>query len=140
MEDQVEVVARAFVEHYYNLFNSNRASLSSLYQLSSILSFEGQSIIGADQIQQKLSGLPFGQCQHFISTIDSQPSVVAGSIIVFVTGSLKLLHEEYPLKFSQMFQLIPTLDGTFFVQNDIFRLTTLESWLLLNNPSLSQPK
>ncbi|KAJ4763855.1 Nuclear transport factor 2 [Rhynchospora pubera] len=102
MEDQVEVVARAFVEHYYNLFDSNRASLSSLYQLSSILSFEGQSIIGADQIQQKLSGLPFGQCQHFISTIDSQPSVVAGSIIVFVTGSLKILHEEHPLKFSQV--------------------------------------
>ncbi|KAJ3671478.1 hypothetical protein LUZ60_007557 [Juncus effusus] len=121
--NHVDIVAKAFVDHYYNIFDSNRASLSSLYNPSSNLSFEGQKIFGVEEIHLKLTGLPFDQCKHFISTIDSQPSfVVDGGMIVFVTGHLQLSGEEHPLKFSQMFQLIPTQEGSFFVQNDIFRL------------------
>ncbi|KAH7856844.1 hypothetical protein Vadar_006123 [Vaccinium darrowii] len=122
MEEQVEMVGRAFVDHYYNLFDNDRPSLSSLYQPSSILTFEGQMVHGVEDIAFKLNQLPFGQCLHEISTIDSQPSVSTGGIMVFVSGSLRLTGEEHSLRFSQMFHLIPTMQGSFFVQNDIFRL------------------
>ncbi|KAJ7967649.1 Nuclear transport factor 2 [Quillaja saponaria] len=122
MEEQVEMVGKAFVNHYYHLFDTERASLSSLYQPTSMLTFEGQSILGVDEITSKLNQLPFDQCRHIIGTIDSQPSSSAGGIVVFVSGSLQLLGEEHPLRFSQMFHLIPTPQGSFFVQNDIFRL------------------
>ncbi|XP_073005337.1 nuclear transport factor 2B-like [Typha latifolia] len=120
--DQLEMVAKAFVDHYYNLFDTSRAALASLYGHTSMLSFEGEKFIGADDIGRKLTQLPLGQCKHFASTIDCQPSAFAGGIIVFVSGNLQLLGEEHQLKFSQMFQLIPTQQGSFFVQNDIFRL------------------
>ncbi|KAK7826576.1 nuclear transport factor 2b [Quercus suber] len=45
MEEQVEMVGRAFVDHYYHLFDNDRAALSSLYQPTSMLTFEGQKIV-----------------------------------------------------------------------------------------------
>ncbi|PKI37948.1 nuclear transport factor 2B [Punica granatum] len=121
MEEQVEVVSKAFVEHYYSLFDNDRSSLSSLYHPTSMLTFEGQKIVGVDEISAKLRDLPFDKCQHHISTVDSQPSSSAG-IVVFVSGSLQLPEEEHHLRFSQMFHLVPSPAGSFFVQNDIFRL------------------
>eukprot|EP01018_Ginkgo_biloba_P021230 Gb_33382 [translate_table: standard] len=123
MEQQIEGVAKAFVDHYYYLFDNDRASLVSLYnEPSSMLTFEGHKIQGAQNISFKLNSLPFDQCKHYISTIDCQQSGLAGGIIVFVSGNLQLPGEEHQLRFSQMFHLIPTPQGSFYVQNDIFRL------------------
>ena len=102
MEEQVEMVGRAFVDHYYHLFDNDRAALSSLYQPTSMLTFEGQKIVGVDDISSKLHQLPFDQSKHLISTIDSQPSSSSGGIMVFVSGSLQLPGEEHQLRFSQV--------------------------------------
>jgi len=115
-------LSKAFVEHYYTTFDSNRLNLMGLYQESSMLSFEGEKIQGAQNISNKLNSLPFQQCKHNISTVDCQPSGPAGGMLVFVSGNLQLPGEEHALKFSQMFHLIPTAQGSFYVFNDIFRL------------------
>lgn len=117
-----DAVAKAFVEYYYTTFDTNRAGLASVYQESSILSFEGQKFQGAQNIAGKLTSLPFQECKHHINTVDCQPSGAAGGMLVFVSGNLALPGEQHPLKFSQMFHLIPTPQGSFYVQNDIFRL------------------
>ncbi|CAL1358399.1 unnamed protein product [Linum trigynum] len=116
-----DTVAKAFVEHYYSTFDTNRAGLVGLYQDGSMLTFEGQKIQGAQNIAAKLTSLPFEQCKHSITTVDCQPSGPAGGMVVFVSGNLQLAGEQHPLKFSQMFHLMPT-QGSFFVFNDIFRL------------------
>lgn len=107
MEEAAEMVGRAFVEHYYHMFDNERASLCSLYRESSMMSFEGQKIVGDREISSKLLQLPFDQCRHVISTVDSQPSSpspdgAGGGVVVFVSGSLHLLGEEHPLRFSQV--------------------------------------
>nr|ABK22785.1 unknown [Picea sitchensis] len=117
-----DIVAKAFVEHYYNTFDASRANLVTLYQETSMMTFEGQKHQGPASIVAKLTGLPFQQCKHAISTVDCQPSGPAGGMIVFVSGMLQLAGEEHHLRFSQLFHLIPTPQGSFFVQNDIFRL------------------
>ncbi|XP_020580662.1 nuclear transport factor 2-like [Phalaenopsis equestris] len=117
-----DAVARAFVEHYYRTFDTNRAGLAGLYQDSSMLTFEGAHTQGSAAITAKLTSLPFQQCQHNISTIDCQLSGPGGGVLVFVSGSLQLAGEQHSLKFSQMFHLFPTAQGSFFVLNDIFRL------------------
>nr|PNR45170.1 hypothetical protein PHYPA_014941 [Physcomitrium patens] len=43
-------------------------------------------------------------------------------MIVFVSGNLQLPGEVHLLKFIQMFNLLPTPQGSFCVNNDIFRL------------------
>ncbi|CAN6550972.1 unnamed protein product [Malus baccata var. baccata] len=117
-----DAVSKAFVEHYYTLFDANRGALANLYQETSMLTFEGQKIQGSQSIVAKLTSLPFQQCQHSITTVDCQPSGPAGGMLVFVSGNLQLAGEQHALKFSQMFHLMPTQQGSFYVLNDIFRL------------------
>ncbi|WVZ68556.1 hypothetical protein U9M48_017484 [Paspalum notatum var. saurae] len=118
-----DAVARAFVEYYYRTFDADRAALAALYGRTSVLSFEGHAVAGAEEIARKLAQLPFQQCRHSVCTVDCQPSpAFPGSILVFVSGNLQLAGEEHQLRFSQMFQLVPSERGSFFVQNDIFRL------------------
>ncbi|RRT76946.1 hypothetical protein BHE74_00009281 [Ensete ventricosum] len=98
-----DAVAKAFVDHYYQTFDSNRAALGGLYQDGSMLTFEGAKTQGAAAIVAKLTSLPFQQCAHAISTIDCQLSGPTGGILVFVSGSLQLGGEQHSLKFSQVF-------------------------------------
>lgn len=102
MEEQAKVVGGAFVDHYYHLFDHDRAALVSLYHPTSMLTFEGQRIQGADHISAKINQLPFDQCRHIISTVDCQPSAFSGGVVVFVSGSLQLQGEDHPLRFSQV--------------------------------------
>ncbi|KAL0335956.1 UNVERIFIED_CONTAM: Nuclear transport factor 2B [Sesamum radiatum] len=104
-----DAVAKAFVEHYYTTFDTNRAGLANLYQDTSMLTFEGQKFQGTQSITGKLTSLPFQQCQHGITTVDCQPSGPAGGMLVFVSGNLQLAGEQHALKFSQA-----TSTGTFF--------------------------
>ncbi|KAJ3675781.1 hypothetical protein LUZ60_004823 [Juncus effusus] len=115
-------VAKAFVDHYYRTFDANRPSLVTLYQDSSMLTFEGAKVQGAANIAAKIGSLPFGQTAHQISTVDCQPSGPQGGMLVFVSGTIQIAGESHTLKFSQMFHLMPTPQGSFYVQNDIFRL------------------
>ncbi len=80
---------QAFVDHYYNTFDSNRAGLAGLYTQDAMLTFEGAETQGPQAITQKLSSLPFQRCQHQVMSLDVQPSKANG-IIVFVTGQLKV--------------------------------------------------
>ena len=41
---------QAFTDHYYNTFDTNRPALAGLYQDQSMLTFEGQTFTGAQQV------------------------------------------------------------------------------------------
>ncbi|CAN6975798.1 unnamed protein product [Brassica rapa subsp. trilocularis] len=109
-----DAVAKAFVEHYYTTFDSNRAGLVSLYQEGSMLTFEGQKIQGSQNIVAKLTSLPFQQCKHNITTVDCQPSGPAGGMLVFVSGNLQLAGEQHALKFSQV-SFPPSISSVFHI-------------------------
>jgi hypothetical protein len=103
-DDDCDAVARAFVEYYYRTFDANRGALAALYgPHTSVLSFEGHAVAGAEEIGRKLAQLPFDQCRHSVSTVDCQPSPsLPGSILVFVSGNLQLAGEDHQLRFSQV--------------------------------------
>ena len=98
------------------------------------------------QIVFYFQSLTFTTSQHEIISLDAQPSV-NNSIVVFVSGNLRVslkitpisttllpsdqqiefqnklkLDQDPPLKFSQVFTLLPTSTGSYFVLNDMFRL------------------
>ncbi|CAO3588513.1 unnamed protein product [Absidia cylindrospora] len=81
-------IAKAFVEFYYQTFDTNRPGLQTLYREGSMLTFEGQQFRGANDVTEKLVSLPFQKVVHHISTIDAQPSTADGSILVIVSGQL----------------------------------------------------
>jgi hypothetical protein len=123
-QGNTDEVARNFAQFYYQTFATNRPSLSALYQPHSLLTIEGTVVQGAADIVSRLSNLPpLNPASPFaIDTLDAQPSNAQGGLIIFVTGRLQIEGESNPLRFSQTFQLIPQGPGSYFVQNDIFRL------------------
>ncbi len=104
MADPV-AVGKAFTDHYYQTFDTNRSALASLYQDASMLTFEGQQFQGTQAIVEKLTGLPFQSVQHRVVSLDAQPTH-AGGLLVFVTGQLLTDGESKPLNFSQVFSLM----------------------------------
>ena len=122
-----EQVGQAFASHYYNVFDNDRGQLGSLYKDAvSMLNFEHSAerpgqFKGTAAILQKLKSLPFQKVQHQIVTLDCQPTP-GGGVLVMVCGNLLIDAEQMPQKFSQVFQLLPTGSGSFFIYNDVFRL------------------
>jgi len=118
----INTVAKQFTDFYYTTFDTNRADLQGLYRQNSMLSWEGNQVLGAANISEKLTALPFDKVQHKVTTLDAQPSdPTMSNMIVSVTGLLLVDDNQHPLQFSQVFQLVPE-QGSFYVFNDIFRL------------------
>lgn len=132
-----DAVAKAFVDYYYTTFDTNRAGLASVYQESSVLSFEGQKYQGTQSISGKLTGLPFQQCKHQINTVDCQPSGAAGGMLVFVSGNLSLPGEQHALKFSQVLLLVLLLLHLIIFRTAFPLLHWRAMWLGLNRLSVS---
>ncbi|PYH76583.1 putative nuclear transport factor NTF-2 [Aspergillus uvarum CBS 121591] len=114
-------IAQQFVQFYYQTFDADRSSLAGLYRDHSMLTFETSSIQGVSSIVEKLTSLPFQKVVHKVNTLDAQPSSQDGSILVMVTGALLVDEEQNPMNYTQSFNLIPE-NGSYYVQNDIFRL------------------
>ncbi|KAK6956589.1 hypothetical protein Daesc_001868 [Daldinia eschscholtzii] len=121
MAQNPEEVATMFVQYYYNQFDQDRAGLASLYRDASMLTFESASFKGTPSIIEKLQGLPFQQIKHQVSTIDLQPGVAPGHILVLVTGQLLVDEEQRPMSYTQSFYLVPE-NAQYYVHNDIFKL------------------
>jgi hypothetical protein len=85
-----------------------------------MLTFEGQQVQGADAIIQKYQAI--GQLTHQIKSTDVQPSNDPNSVLIFVTGSVKIGGDN-PLHFCEMFALCSSGGpGQYYVHNDVFRL------------------
>ncbi|KAK0382809.1 hypothetical protein NLU13_9904 [Sarocladium strictum] len=122
MAGNFEEVAKQFIEFYYNTFDGDRKGLHSLYREQSMLTFESASVLGAAPITEKLAGLPFEKVKHQVDTLDAQPTMNEGGIIILVTGKLLVDEEQRPMNYTQTFQLARDPSGTYFVFNDIFKL------------------
>ncbi|CAN6196546.1 unnamed protein product [Urochloa humidicola] len=116
----LDSMAKAFVDQYYTTFDTNRAALVGMFQEGSMFSFGGEKFIGATAIVTKLTSLQFSSCKHQVITIDCQASGPTGGMLVFVTGTMHF-ESEPPLKFSQLFHLMPVGPENFYVQN-MFRV------------------
>lgn len=122
MAMDINALAKQFTDFYYQTFDTERSGLVSLYKAESMLTWEGQQILGVNAIIQKLTSLPFGKVQHQVSTVDAQPSVPnTANLIVSVTGFLLVDDDSNPIRYSQAFHLVST-DSGYYVYNDIFRL------------------
>ncbi|RDD47436.1 Nuclear transport factor 2 [Trichoplax sp. H2] len=115
-----ESIGKSFVQQYYNAFDVNRANLQMLYRDQSMLTFEGTPCQGPDSIVKKLMELTFKTIKHIITTTDVQPT--EGGVLVFVIGQLKT-DDDPPMTFSEIFHLRQADPSTYFIFNQIFRLS-----------------
>jgi len=116
-------VGKAFCDHYFQTFDTQRANLQTLYQDTSLLSFENEQFMGMQSIMTKLTTLQFTTVQHAVATCDCHPQAASSGILILIAGDLAADGETTkPLKFSQAFVLLPTPAGSWYIAHDIFRL------------------
>mmetsp|Transcript_27779 Transcript_27779/g.64167 ORF Transcript_27779/g.64167 Transcript_27779/m.64167 type:complete len:129 (+) Transcript_27779:79-465(+) len=122
MQQGFQTIGEQFVQHYYQVFDTNRTGLGPLYAETSLLSFEDSQVQGSQNIVQKLASLPFRSVKHQVVKADCQPCPGSMNVLIFVTGNLFVDESPNPLKFAQVFQLAQAPTGNYYCQNDMFRL------------------
>ncbi|KDQ12288.1 hypothetical protein BOTBODRAFT_113274 [Botryobasidium botryosum FD-172 SS1] len=117
----INAIAKQFTEYYYHVFDFNPAVLAGQTRDrdNSMLTYEGDQLLGIASIVNKLISLPFQKVQHVVSTLDAQPT--PSGLIVMVTGQLVVDDSTTPLQYSQVFHLLAD-GGSYYVYNDVFRL------------------
>ncbi len=113
-------VAKAFLQHYYTMFDTNRDGLMPLYRANSVLTVSDQHKRGVQEIMAKLKELPKVSHDGNSFTVDSQSVNGNNILLVLVTGQLTIEGQMNPIKFTQLFQLMAEGSG-YFVINDIFQ-------------------
>jgi len=119
MNPQFEAIGNGFAKTFYDIFQSNRAQLITLYGPEALLTFEGIQIRGPQDIMGKYTSLQFQSVLISVTKTDCQP-LPDGGVFIMVFGQLKADNDQ-PLPFSQSFILRPH-SQTFMITNDIFRL------------------
>lgn len=76
-------------------------------------------------IAEKLVSLPFQKVVHKFVSPDVQPTA-AGGALVSVLGQLLVDDSDAPLSYAQTFLLAKDAAGSWYVQNDIFKLVSFE--------------
>lgn len=115
-------IGNQFVQHYFQAFDSNRASLAPLYSDTSMLSFEGEQFQGSQAILQKLTSLQMS-IKHQVLKADHHPIQPTNGVMSLVVGNLFVDGSTVPVKFSRMFSLAPTPNSSVTIVNDMFRVS-----------------
>ncbi|KAF3854407.1 hypothetical protein F7725_022462 [Dissostichus mawsoni] len=114
-----EQIGSSFVQHYYQMFDSDRSQLGSIYIDASCLTWEGQQFQGKRAIVEKLTGLPFTKIAHSITAQDHQPTPDC-CILSMVVGQLKA-DDDPIMGFHQSF-ILKNINDAWVCTNDMFRL------------------
>ncbi|XP_044048822.1 nuclear transport factor 2 [Siniperca chuatsi] len=114
-----EQIGSSFVQHYYQMFDSDRAQLGSIYIDASCLTWEGQQFQGKRAIVEKLTSLPFTKIGHSITAQDHQPTPDC-CILSMVVGQLKA-DDDPIMGFHQSF-ILKNINDAWVCTNDMFRL------------------
>ncbi|KAM9855072.1 nuclear transport factor 2 isoform 1-T2 [Aulostomus maculatus] len=114
-----EQIGSSFVQHYYQVFDTDRSQLGCIYIDASCLSWEGQHYHGKVAIVEKLTSLDFTKIAHSITAQDHQPTP-DNCILSMVVGQLKA-DEDPIMGFHQCF-ILKHINDSWVCTNDMFRL------------------
>lgn len=113
-------IGNQFVQHYYVTFAGNRDALAPLYRPHTLLTWQSEQMQGVEAIMSRFQRLGFQQAEFRADSIDAQPSL-SGGVIVVVNGEVKLMDERHSLKFNDFFHLAEEA-GNWYVSNQIFNI------------------
>ena len=100
------------------MFDTRRAELMSLYRESSSITVEKDTVTGLAAVRARLERMPSGKTTP--ATLDVVP--LAGSLVVFVTGSTVMEGQSNPMPFTHLFSLAQdAATGQPYIANEIYQ-------------------
>ncbi|XP_070151755.1 NTF2-related export protein isoform X1 [Polyergus mexicanus] len=126
--DQACRTAEEFTKLYYEYLDKRRYLISRMYMETATLMWNGNGVVGKDNIQKFWTDLP--SSEHTVTTLDAQPITgkcpeVANQLtfLVKVGGQVKY-EEKSPKPFNQTF-LITAMGDKWKIVSDCFRMQEL---------------
>ena len=102
---------------FLKAFFNKGADISSFYGDDSILSFESETIIGKNDISEKLKNLKVNTIPTNYSV---QPSI--NGILIYFCGNFQILGEQNQMPFTRCIFLAHN-NGSYYIKNDIYKVT-----------------
>lgn len=120
-EAKFDSIGQAFTQHYFTCFQSpeGRAQLRSLYGGDSVMTWMGEKFMGTDAVMNKLLSLSFRKLAYDSVVTEFQPGP-AMSILILVSGEMKIDDEVNSMRFVQTFVIAPSSPGQYYIMNEIF--------------------
>ena len=106
-------IGRQFLQAFF----TPNVDISNFYGNDSILSFEGETFIGRDDIVGKLKSF---QVNTIPTNYSVQPSV--NGIMIFCSGNFQIVGEQNQIPFARCIFLVNS-NGSYYVKNDIYKIT-----------------
>jgi len=124
LEAQACETAEQFVNIFYEKMDSKRHALGKHYLPSATVSWNGNKVEGAEEVQRFLLALP--ATEHEMNTLDAQPvldAAVSGqtTVAVQVSGSVRFGNARLAKPFQQNFLLTADAQATWKVATECFR-------------------
>jgi hypothetical protein len=89
-----EYVSKLFIEQYYGALQKNRAALLAFYSEASQMTYSGTKFTGLKEIQEKIESFSFQTIEFQNINSDVQEGPVQGSLMIFVSGQLRMDFQE----------------------------------------------
>ena len=111
--------AKNIGEQFLKAFFSQGVDISNFYGNDSILTFENETLIGRDQILNKLKMLQ-------INTIPNNYSVQPSKkgILIYFSGNCCIAGETNQMPFTRCI-FLANANGSYYIKNDIYKLSFL---------------
>lgn len=130
--DHADETGLVFACNYYAILSqgvNGLPLLENLYADNSVLSHEGERLIGRSAILAKLQQVvrihaTFGNATHCVEDISCQAINDTGAVLVHLKGTTQLCGAKNapPSVFKEVFVLYQAETGEYYVANQIFRL------------------
>eukprot|EP01055_Gregarina_sp_Pseudo9_P003963 Gregarina_sp_Pseudo_9__3962@NODE_4105_length_485_cov_303_000000_g3776_i0_p1_GENE_NODE_4105_length_485_cov_303_000000_g3776_i0NODE_4105_length_485_cov_303_000000_g3776_i0_p1_ORF_typecomplete_len142_score20_66NTF2/PF02136_20/3_7e22Mtr2/PF10429_9/0_016DUF4518/PF15008_6/0_01_NODE_4105_length_485_cov_303_000000_g3776_i060434 len=115
----VQTLATQFLENYYAALSSNRACLATFYNDNSTLNWEQRVYKGTSEIGECFGKMSAGGLQF--PNIEKEVQITPGNgVLILVTGHVTI-DGGSPIGFSQVFLLMPTQEGGWYINNEVFK-------------------
>ena len=119
MTPDFDAVGKCFAHQYYQWLSSNFENLRTVYRTNSLVTWNGEQIVGGDSLLGKLRAMNYKRA-IVLNEIDCHP-VAPDNVLVVVQGELKFEGEAHSLTFNDSFFLKHD-QGGWFVQNQLSRI------------------
>ncbi|KAG5443400.1 Nuclear transport factor 2 [Clonorchis sinensis] len=118
VQPSADEIGKQFAAQYYQTLQTSRPAIRNFYHEQARMIYEGDEVVGRENIAQKLQNIKCNTLQFALSSVDAQPC--GNAILILVCGQLQS-DEDRPLPFSETFLLTP-IDSSLLVCNSMFRL------------------
>ncbi|TGZ75137.1 hypothetical protein CRM22_000542 [Opisthorchis felineus] len=88
IQPSADEIGKQFAAQYYQTLQTSRPAIRNFYHEQARMIYEGDEVVGRENIAQKLQNIKCNTLQFALSSVDAQPC--GNAILILVCGQLQI--------------------------------------------------